>query len=109
MSEPSYAEVHEIEASDGEMIRAELVWVGGGDVSRITEQLRLDAARSTIHRIGRWAAETVSENLPRRPDEFEVEFGMKLGVDAGGLVAILAKANAEASFNVRMTWVKPGP
>lgn len=41
-----------------------------------------------------------------RPDELEIEFGIKASVEANGL--ILAKAAGEASFTVKALWKKPG-
>lgn len=43
--------------------------------------------------------------FPDRPDELEIEFGIKASVEANGL--ILAKAAGEASFTVKAMWKKP--
>jgi hypothetical protein len=43
--------------------------------------------------------------FPDRPDELEIEFGIKASVEANGL--ILAKAAGEASFTVKALWKKP--
>lgn len=40
------------------------------------------------------------------PDEVEVSFGIKTGVEAGIPFFALAKANAEASYTVKLTWKK---
>lgn len=45
--------------------------------------------------------------FPDRPDELEIEFGIKASMEANGL--ILAKAAGEASFTVKALWKKPGP
>jgi hypothetical protein len=39
------------------------------------------------------------------PDEASVEFGLKMGGEAG---VIIAKGTAEVNFTVRMSWKKPG-
>ncbi|MER7281923.1 CU044_2847 family protein [Dactylosporangium sp. NPDC000244] len=41
-----------------------------------------------------------------RPDELELQLGLKVG---GGCGLIVAKGTAEATFNVKMTWKKPAP
>jgi hypothetical protein len=46
------------------------------------------------------------DSFPDRPDELEIEFGIKASVEANGL--ILAKAAGEASFTVKALWKKPG-
>ena len=45
--------------------------------------------------------------FPDRPDELEIEFGIKASMEANGL--ILAKAAGEASFTVKALWKKPDP
>ena len=97
------AHVMEVELSDGEVIHAEVVSAGGGDVSAL-DRLPLGEAGDLVRRIGNWAAETVRSGLPERPDEFEITFGMKLGAKTGRLIGILAEASGEASFTVRMKW-----
>ncbi|MEO0889086.1 MAG: CU044_2847 family protein, partial [Pseudomonadota bacterium] len=44
-------------------------------------------------------------NLARKPDELEIEFGLKLNGEVG---ALIAKASTEANFTVKMKWAKPG-
>lgn len=45
-------------------------------------------------------------SLSEAPDEIEVEFGVKLGAEAG---ALIAAASAEANYIVKLKWVaKPG-
>lgn len=47
------------------------------------------------------------DSFPERPDELEIEFGIKASMEANGL--IVAKAAGEASFTVKALWKKPGP
>ncbi|MGW1494948.1 CU044_2847 family protein [Streptomyces sp. NPDC002402] len=54
----------------------------------------LQAARPTIRAV----IETVREMVP---DEFEVEFGIKLNAEAG---VVVAKTAAEGHFTVRLAW-----
>ncbi len=44
--------------------------------------------------------------LVAMPDEFEVEFGLKLGGETG---IILTKGTAEVNFKVTMVWHRPAP
>ncbi len=60
----------------------------------------LDKAMTTI--VG--MAQRASQLRDQIPDEFtqaEIEFGVKLDFEAG---ALLAKAGAEGSINVKLTW-----
>lgn len=44
---------------------------------------------------------TLIDNLAGNPDEVEMEFGLKLDMEAN---AYVAKAGAEATINVSLTW-----
>ena len=92
-----------MELPDGSVIYAEVTPVGGTDVS-VRDKVRLDHADEMLRRVGRWALETVRTALPERPDEFELEFGMKLGVKGGSAFWMLTEATGEASFRVCMRW-----
>lgn len=49
---------------------------------------------------------TIREKLQAAsPDEFAVEFGVKLGGETG---LILAKGTAEVNMKITMTWNRPG-
>lgn len=95
--------VSQLELPDGSVIYAEVTPIGGTDVS-VRDKLRLDDADEMLRRVGRWALEVVRTALPERPDEFELEFGMKLGVKGGSAFWILTEATGEASFRVCMRW-----
>lgn len=95
--------VAQVELPDGGVIYAEVTPIGGGDVSA-RDKLRLDQAEDLLRRVGRWALDAVRTALPERPDEFELEFGMKLGVKGGSAFWILTEASGEASFRVCMRW-----
>ncbi len=60
----------------------------------------LDSAMNTIHHMARRVTSTV-DALAARPSLVEVSFGLKLEAEAG---AFIAKAGAEASINVKLTW-----
>jgi hypothetical protein len=57
----------------------------------------------------RYAAEGILHqltSLTQPPDEVAVEFGVKLNVETG---AIIAKSSAEANFKINLTWKRSAP
>ena len=60
----------------------------------------LDHAMGTVKGMSRRFQTTIS-SLAVQPSTTELEFGIKLDAAAG---AVLAKAGAEASMNVKLTW-----
>jgi len=60
----------------------------------------LDSAMNTIHHMARRVKSTI-ENLIDPPSEVEVAFGLKLEGEAG---AIIAKAGAQATLDVKLKW-----
>lgn len=99
--------ISQVELPDGSVIYAEVTPIGGTDVSA-RDKLRLDQADEMLRRVGRWALDAVRTALPERPDEFELEFGMKLGVKGGSAFWILTEASGEASFRICMRWKHSG-
>ncbi len=63
----------------------------------------LDAAMGTIKKMARRVS-ALHDEMPHEFSEIEIEFGVKLDVEAG---ALLAKAGGEASLNVTLTWKQP--
>jgi len=59
-----------------------------------------------LRRIGPTSSAIVERfrDLPQRPDEIEVEFGIKVSAEAG---AIIARASGEANFRVVLRWKGP--
>jgi hypothetical protein len=49
---------------------------------------------------------TESLNDFNNPDEITVEFGIKMSAKAG---AVIASADAEANFTIKISWKKPAP
>ena len=43
------------------------------------------------------------------PDKASVKFGLNLAAETKGLVAIVAKASAEANFEVQLEWARAKP
>lgn len=65
------------------------------------------AALDTVKKTVAAAVEELRDGLPDRPDELEIEFGIKASLEANGL--IFAKAGGEALFNFKAVWKKPVP
>jgi hypothetical protein len=81
---------------------------GGDEIVEAAERLDtvLERTRPTIGRL----VETLRKLAP---DEYEVEFGLKLNAEAG---VVVAKTSAEGNFTVKMSWKResggaapPGP
>ena len=96
------SELVEIELPSGEIVLAE-VHVLGGDVG-FTDRLKLDRVGATAAQIGLWAHDAAMKALPRRPDRFGVQVGMKLAVRGGALTAVIADVTGEGSLVVTMEW-----
>jgi hypothetical protein len=66
----------------------------------VQAKVSLDGAMEHIRAM---AAVTLTklEDLPRRPDDIEVEFGVRLNAEAG---AVIAKTQAEGHLTIRLTW-----
>ncbi|MFE9169010.1 CU044_2847 family protein [Streptomyces kebangsaanensis] len=60
----------------------------------------IDSAMATIRNMAEKLADAVND-LARRPDEMEVEFGLTFDAQAG---ALIAKAGVEAALTVRLSW-----
>lgn len=71
------------------------------DIEKISAKAS-DSAMNTIHHMARRIADAI-EALPneKKPSQAEISFGIKLNAEAG---ALIAKAGAEASIDVQLTW-----
>ncbi|MGH4030949.1 CU044_2847 family protein [Actinomycetota bacterium Odt1-20B] len=65
----------------------------------------VNSAMATIRSMARRVDQAVDE-LPRRPAEVEVEFGITLDAETG---AMIAKVGASAALTVRLTWRSDPP
>ncbi|MGW2230919.1 CU044_2847 family protein [Streptomyces formicae] len=83
---------------DGEQLGSDLDLAAGGDgvVARahLTLQEALDRVRPALAHV----AQTVRE---LKPDETEIQFGLKMGGETG---VIIAKGTAEVNFAIRVVW-----
>ncbi|MGD0339515.1 MAG: CU044_2847 family protein [Bacteroidota bacterium] len=60
----------------------------------------LENAMNTIHSMAQRITNTM-DALVKKPSQVELEFGIKLDVESG---ALIAKAGAEAHLNVKLIW-----
>ena len=71
----------------------------GGDLI-IQAKTSLDGALDHIRAMATLTL-TKLQDLPRRPDDLEVEFGVRLNAEAG---AVIAKTQAEGHLKVKLAW-----
>ncbi|GAA3114225.1 CU044_2847 family protein [Streptomyces rectiviolaceus] len=82
---------------DAEQLGTDLGLAAGDGVvgrAQTTLQEALDGVRPALAQV----AETIRE---LKPDETEIQFGLKMGGETG---VIIAKGTAEVNFAVRMVW-----
>jgi hypothetical protein len=66
----------------------------------------IERSMKTVQRMAKKAVRTIqSIPISERPSKFEFQFGIKMNGEAG---AVVAKAGAEASITVTMTWEHKG-
>lgn len=62
--------------------------------------LALGQAMGTIQALAHQTTVAINK-LPKKPKEFELEFGIKMDAEAG---AIVSKAHGEGNLHIRMLW-----
>jgi hypothetical protein len=77
------------------------------DVTVAGVQRSFEQALGAVKKTLTSAVHELRDAFPERPDELELEFGIKASLEANTL--ILAKAAGEASFTVKALWKKPVP
>jgi hypothetical protein len=92
-----FVEVERLQLRTGENLVAASQPGVAAKVSRSFEDA-LAAAKPGIE-----AALDLLTSLVQKPNEAEIEFGLKIDAAAG---AIFAKAGAEATFKIKLTWKK---
>jgi hypothetical protein len=91
--------------SDGTQFYVEVAGHGGVGTVGLDEVFSFDGVRDTVTAIGRGLAgawDTV------KPDEAQVEFGLKLMAKSGKLTGLLVEGGGEASLTVTLMWKTPG-
>lgn len=64
----------------------------------------LETALGTVKKTAALLVESVRSAMPERPDELEIEFGLKCSLEVNGF--LVAKAASEANYKVKLTWKK---
>jgi hypothetical protein len=106
---PVMSELISFTTSEGDAILVELAEVNADGIERATRrpgEVAVEAGRSfgSALRVVRPTAEAVVEqvaSLARRPQEVQVEFGLKLTLKAG---AVIASTEGEAHIQVSLKW-----
>ncbi|MFJ2766261.1 CU044_2847 family protein [Streptomyces sp. NPDC087300] len=83
---------------DGEQLGSDLDLAAGGDGVAARAQMTLQEALDRVRPALGQVAAAVRE---LKPDEAEIEFGLKVGGETG---VIIAKGTAEVNFAIRMVW-----
>ena len=65
----------------------------------------VNGAMNAIHNMAQRVIATM-DTLSNKPSQVEVEFGIKLDLESG---ALIAKAGGEANLKVKMTWKRDEP
>ncbi|SMD25794.1 CU044_2847 family protein [Kibdelosporangium aridum] len=60
-----------------------------------------------LHQVRDAASAAMAEFLamPRRPDELEIKFGLKLDAQAG---AVIARTGMQGQFEIKLKWIRDG-
>lgn len=91
---PVYVEVDDSESLHGEVLAANDSGVAAK--AKKTFEEALQSVKPGIEE-----ALALITDLIKKPSETEIEFGLKIDAAAG---AVFAKAGAEATFNIKLTW-----
>ena len=95
------SDIVKVKGADDLVIRIEVSRVAGGEeevASTFPDVTELTRAIEGI-------ARTVKDAIDRvKPDKASVEFGIEVGVESGGLTAILVKGSGKANLKVTLEW-----
>ncbi|MFD5493003.1 CU044_2847 family protein [Streptomyces sp. NPDC127091] len=97
----------QFDLGDGDFVVADIERVGGGVVDAATPSDLVARATGSfttaLEQVRSAAALTVRRmrDLPQRPDEVTVEFGIRLEAEVG---AVLARTGAQGHLQVQLTW-----
>ena len=76
---------------------------GGGEKTTVAKAaVKFGEVTGLIKNVSKNIMDSI-DSLAKRPAEVEVQFGIKLGGEAG---AFVAKASTEANFSVKLKWVE---
>jgi len=88
-----------VEVDDSEAFRGEALAANDSGVAAKAKKTFEEALQSV--KPGIEEALALITDLIKKPNETEIEFGLKIDAAAG---AVFAKAGAEATFNIKLTW-----
>lgn len=96
----------EIPLGDGEVVLAEVQeddpgWVRAADVGELAERTQMSVAAALEVGIKPLAGKLRESFAGLRPDEVEVEFGLRL---SGKLGVVFSSTEAEGHIQVRLSW-----
>ena len=90
------------------LVRASL----GDSLERLKEEsekamnITMGVIHVMAHKIGK-AIDTIEDEI--RPDELEVEFSLKLDLEGGSVIPMVAKTTAGGQFNIKFKWAIEKP
>lgn len=88
--------------SDGSEIYIESVAMRGNGPNDVNYKLpEFNQVTSVIKRLGFDIHESVKDISPQK---VTVEFGIELGIQAGKLIALIAKGEGKANLNIKLEW-----
>lgn len=95
--------IAQVQLDSGRVIRIDLNVQGERDVSDRTLLGKFSEAMADVESICK-EFEAVLERIS--PQKAVVKFGLNLGVENSGLFAVVAKATAQANFEVALEWTR---
>jgi hypothetical protein len=105
-----------VDLPDGTAMYVEVEAPARGDIALNPKDLRVtwEDFKTQVSTVSKWVLESVKDGVPQTPAKVGVEFGLKLSAETGPLIAVLAKAGAEATVVIKMEWensvsATPGP
>jgi len=88
-----------VEVDDSDVLKGEVLAANDSGVAAKAKKTFEEALQSV--KPGIEEALALITDLIKKPTETEIEFGLKIDAAAG---AVFAKAGAEATFNIKLTW-----
>jgi Trypsin-co-occurring domain 1 len=101
----AWTEIREVELPNGQRIFVELDVPPAGDTGfRGREPLAWARLQDQIVTVSRWVIAAAQEAVPEKPSRYTVSFGVRLALETGNIVGVLAKASGEATVSISVEW-----
>jgi len=68
--------------------------------------IRIPSLDSVLDDISEISKKVMTAIQAAQPQKASVEFGLEIGIESGGLTALIAKGTGSASFKVTLEWSK---